>query len=844
MSDPGVKLTISAKDEASKAVKAVNAELGGLAKSGLSLKSVFGGTFLGMGAMEAVKALGRESIALARSFVDSAREAEGMRGQLTLLEGSKADAVLAAIRAEIGQIPVSLSAATAAYVNLRAGGIQPAIADLQAMADLAGNMRGDASANIEGLASAMARLSTAADLGADGLKNQLLSLTQQGIPAMEILRDRLHLTTEQMEDLGKAGVSGRDVVQALFSWMRDEQGKTADGFDDLTRKMKNSWQELQRQVMEAGPFDAMKQGMSEFTEYMNSARGQIDIRNLLLDIADTTAIAAKAMITAMMPVARTFQIIGTYAAAAKFLLSDDKYEQTKLRAANLREAYTKGRAGARPYDYDQRKDIKRQMDEAEASLKDLESRRDMAAALFAERDTSMFGSETAAEAVLKRVNESIETARQNLAESRKTGPAAAGPESAAGKGLPTATRFLNDTGWLRRMEAETKAETDKTVDAMLQEWNEQQQKASAQAIQIRANLVDQTKSLTLNQADYQRWVLDEEIKGLREYAEASQSSADQVAAYKKAKLAEIAQAEAESARKVQEQIEELNRQMTLPQAGRFEQERAGVQAEFLQRSRDLAEQRARNDITPEQEREVRTKLNEWRDYKFGEIGQRAGDDFSAGWGRGMQEMLDQMKTGFEQAEQLAQDTARAMSQGFGDFFFDAMQGKLKTFGDYVNSFLTSIQRSIANMMGEMVTRQIITGAMGYFGGAAAGAGYMGDGNVTGGVAATAANGAVWRGGFRPFAAGGVVTGPTLGLVGEGRYNEAIVPLPDGRSIPVALKGGGQAINIRVEVKNQSGQQVQATAEQPRFDAGEWVIGVTLDAITRNRMGLRDAVRGA
>ena len=52
----------------------------------------------------------------------------------------------------------------------------------------------------------------------------------------------------------------------------------------------------------------------------------------------------------------------------------------------------------------------------------------------------------------------------------------------------------------------------------------------------------------------------------------------------------------------------------------------------------------------------------------------------------------------------------------------------------------------------------------------------------------AANGAVWKGGFSAFANGGMVNGPTLGLVGEGRYNEAIVPLPNGRSIPVQFNG--------------------------------------------------------
>jgi hypothetical protein len=51
-----------------------------------------------------------------------------------------------------------------------------------------------------------------------------------------------------------------------------------------------------------------------------------------------------------------------------------------------------------------------------------------------------------------------------------------------------------------------------------------------------------------------------------------------------------------------------------------------------------------------------------------------------------------------------------------------------------------------------------------------------------------ANGGIAPGGFRAFANGGTVSGPTLGLIGEGKYNEAVVPLPDGKSIPVQFSG--------------------------------------------------------
>ena len=60
-----------------------------------------------------------------------------------------------------------------------------------------------------------------------------------------------------------------------------------------------------------------------------------------------------------------------------------------------------------------------------------------------------------------------------------------------------------------------------------------------------------------------------------------------------------------------------------------------------------------------------------------------------------------------------------------------------------------------------------------------------------------------------FANGGMVTGPTMGLVGEGRYNEAIIPLPDGKSVPVQLSGsaGGNAapINTSIVVNVKNGQ---------------------------------------
>lgn len=67
-----------------------------------------------------------------------------------------------------------------------------------------------------------------------------------------------------------------------------------------------------------------------------------------------------------------------------------------------------------------------------------------------------------------------------------------------------------------------------------------------------------------------------------------------------------------------------------------------------------------------------------------------------------------------------------------------------------------------------------------------------------GVAAPMAMGGIFPGSFLPmqaFSDGGIVSRPMIGLVGEGGQKEAVVPLPDGRSIPVSMNGGGRTYII-------------------------------------------------
>ena len=196
----------------------------------------------------------------------------------------------------------------------------------------------------------------------------------------------------------------------------------------------------------------------------------------------------------------------------------------------------------------------------------------------------------------------------------------------------------------------------------------------------------------------------------------------------------------------------------------------------------------------------------------------------------------------EQAEKLKTDLqgiASAIGNSFGEAFKGIITGSM-TAQQALAGMFQSIASSFADMAGKMIAEYMRMQALGLlktiFGtvapalGAAAGglsssaAGF--GGSFDAGIPAIGgtsdfsgafkfANGGIASGGFTAFANGGMVTGPTLGLVGEGRYNEAIIPLPDGKSVPVQLSGGagGNAapINTNIVVNVKNGQAESQTS---------------------------------
>jgi tape measure domain-containing protein len=219
---------------------------------------------------------------------------------------------------------------------------------------------------------------------------------------------------------------------------------------------------------------------------------------------------------------------------------------------------------------------------------------------------------------------------------------------------------------------------------------------------------------------------------------------------------------------------------------------------YLQERKRIADELAMaKSLTPDQE--LRTSIAQ-----RGFTGERAETLFQE----------EKMLQGAQKLKADLQGIAGAIGDSFGEAFKGMISGSMTAQQALANLF-QSVGNYFADMVAKMIAEwlkaQLIKGFANLFGSIFGGGGGDPGGKAvgTGQGIFTAANGGIAYGGFRAFANGGVVSGPTMGLVGEGRYNEAIVPLPDGKSIPVQLAGGdgGNQIisNITVNVNNGQAQ---------------------------------------
>jgi len=169
------------------------------------------------------------------------------------------------------------------------------------------------------------------------------------------------------------------------------------------------------------------------------------------------------------------------------------------------------------------------------------------------------------------------------------------------------------------------------------------------------------------------------------------------------------------------------------------------------------------------------------------------------------------------------DIASTIEQSIADAITGLVNGTM-TATEAFHSFFKSVGEAFLKMAAQMIAKLIIINLL-----KSALGGLMGGGPMPSGVQMGDGGGTVMSGlgtkfgtfgpnfGIaQPMATGGIVTKPTKALIGEGGMNEAVVPLPNGRSIPVDFgknAGGGVTTNITVNVDQGGGTTTQTDGDQ-------------------------------
>ncbi|MBI5673486.1 MAG: hypothetical protein HZC50_09655 [Nitrospirae bacterium] len=131
------------------------------------------------------------------------------------------------------------------------------------------------------------------------------------------------------------------------------------------------------------------------------------------------------------------------------------------------------------------------------------------------------------------------------------------------------------------------------------------------------------------------------------------------------------------------------------------------------------------------------------------LNQQYSGDVFAGWKKGLEDYVRNTDSAFGFAAQMAQRTAQFMEQNFRTFFFDVMDGKIKSMKDLFLSFGNFVKQIIAQIMAQLAVALVMKGLTSAFGGGGA---------MLGGLFSE--GGPLGGGGFgaAKFASGGMVLG--------------------------------------------------------------------------------------
>ncbi|MCK4785457.1 MAG: tape measure protein, partial [Desulfobacteraceae bacterium] len=192
------------------------------------------------------------------------------------------------------ETPFQIEEIIDAFIKMKAGGLDPSIETMRILGDTASALGGEKE-TFEGIARALAQMATKGKASAE----EFLQLQERGVPAMEILKEKLGLTAEQIANIGRESVNAKTAIRAILEGLEERFGgqmeKIAETWAGIVAELKSLWRDFLLLIGESGFFDEIKSTLNEFRKIMREAFETGEVKVWARNISDTLVSVIKAI---------------------------------------------------------------------------------------------------------------------------------------------------------------------------------------------------------------------------------------------------------------------------------------------------------------------------------------------------------------------------------------------------------------------------------------------------------------------------------------------------------------------------------------------------------------------
>ncbi len=299
--DLGDKSSSAAKDvkKAGETVKDLGTEAGHTGQSvsrlGLSVGLWTEAVNAGVGAVRSLITQLKEFVV---GVVNTTDRFEGLTNALDTITKGRGAETFKELNDWAKAMPLSTEAAIQAYIRLKSMGLDPTLETMTTLVDTTGALGGSEDV-FNRMSMALGQIATKGRVSAE----ELLQLAEAGVPVYDILREKLHLTSEQLRQIGTEGIDAGTAIDAILEGLADRFGgqaaKMQTQWSGLVETFRSEWQDFARLIGAAGFLDYLKdrlravldeiQRMAETGELQAWAQ---TISSLLVGVADAISVVA------------------------------------------------------------------------------------------------------------------------------------------------------------------------------------------------------------------------------------------------------------------------------------------------------------------------------------------------------------------------------------------------------------------------------------------------------------------------------------------------------------------------------------------------------------------------